>query len=140
MHATFGSPPNSTFIKAISRGYGKNLPRLSARIIAANPPSSLATAKGHLYLNRKNQRSSKRLLHKAGSESQFTVASLQQPLELDEFETELASEGSNNDLFVKEINLSDTYYTDGTAHLPVTSRHGNYSNGYKVCLKVSMCF
>jgi hypothetical protein len=38
----------------------------------------------------------------------------------------LASEGTNNDLFVKKINLLHTYYTDGVAHLLTRSRFGNY--------------
>jgi hypothetical protein len=126
MHATFVSPPNSTFIKAIGRGYAKNLPRLTSRIITANPPNSKATAKGHLDLNCKNQRSSKRLSQLVASEAQPLAPTVPQQslLELDDFVR--ASEGISNDLFVKEINLSDTYYKDGVAHLPTRSRYGNY--------------
>jgi hypothetical protein len=102
MSSTFVSPPNSTFIKAIGRGYAKNLPRLTSRIITTNPPNSKATAKGHLDLNHKNQRSSKRLSQLVASEAQPLAPTVPQQslLELDDFETMLASEGISNDLFV----------------------------------------
>ena len=47
-------------------------------------------------------------------------------MELDDFETMLASECIINNLFVNEINLSGTYCTDGVAHLPTRSHYGTY--------------
>eukprot|EP01034_Spumella_vulgaris_P031394 gene31394-38776_t len=123
-HACFGSPPNSTFIKSARRGYMQTLPRLTGKVIAANPPSSTASAKGHLDLNRQGQRSTQP--KPVSTNVGLSVDDVIKLLDLDEHEQELLRAGTSNDLFVKEINLSDTYYTDGAAHLPVNSRHGNY--------------
>ena len=56
-HATFGSPSNSTMRKAIAKGYLRTFPRLTLSMWDRNPPNSTATPKGHLDLNRSNQRS-----------------------------------------------------------------------------------
>ena len=58
-HQSFGSPPISTFINAVSSGYLSNYPRLTAQLIRANPPSSMATAKGYLDQVRQGLQSTK---------------------------------------------------------------------------------
>ena len=57
MHATLGSPPISSLIKAIHRGALRNIPRLTTKIVRQNPPHTRATAMGHLDNTRANQRS-----------------------------------------------------------------------------------
>ena len=52
-HEAFGSPAVSTFHNAVSKGYLGNYPRLTAQMIAANRPNTVATAKGHLDQTRK---------------------------------------------------------------------------------------
>jgi hypothetical protein len=50
IHACLGSPPPTTFLKAIERGYlngEKQFPRLTSKMVRKFMPSSLATAKGH---------------------------------------------------------------------------------------------
>ena len=56
-HATFGSPPVSTFIRAITKGYLGSWPRLTARMVRQNTPNPVATHIGHLDRNRQGQRS-----------------------------------------------------------------------------------
>jgi hypothetical protein len=51
VHACLGSPPPTTFLRAVSRGYlsGPNqFPRLTAKMVRKHIPDSEATAKGHL--------------------------------------------------------------------------------------------
>ena len=59
-HATFGSPPVSTFMRATTKGYLGNWPRLTARMIRQNTPNPIATHIGHLDRNRQGQRSTHR--------------------------------------------------------------------------------
>jgi hypothetical protein len=51
VHACFGSPPPTTFLRDVEKGYlsGENqFPRLSAKLVRRHMPDSEATAKGHL--------------------------------------------------------------------------------------------
>jgi len=56
LHAAMGSPPLSTFITAIEKGY-VDLPAISITAVKRYKPRSLATAKGHLDQTRQGQRS-----------------------------------------------------------------------------------
>jgi hypothetical protein len=47
-HSFFGSPPISTFLRALSRGYINGIPKLTATLVRKFPPLSLATSYGHL--------------------------------------------------------------------------------------------
>ena len=51
-HATLGSPSLSTLLRALKAGYLDSFPRLSAALVTAHPPHTLATAKGHLDQHR----------------------------------------------------------------------------------------
>ena len=59
VHASFGSPPVSTLIRAVRAGYLKGYPRITAEMISKNPPNSVATAKGYLDQTRQGQNSTK---------------------------------------------------------------------------------
>jgi len=48
MHAAFGSPALSTFLKALRKNYLNTVPRLTSALVCAHPPHTLATALGHL--------------------------------------------------------------------------------------------
>jgi hypothetical protein len=51
MHACLGSPPPTTFLQAVHKGYlaGENqFPRLTAHMVRKHMPNSIATARGHL--------------------------------------------------------------------------------------------
>ena len=47
IHATFGSPPLSTFLHAARQGWLDHIPRITASMIAAIAPNTLATAMGY---------------------------------------------------------------------------------------------
>jgi hypothetical protein len=51
IHACLGSPPPSTFLRAVERGYlshPSQFPRLTARMVRKHMPESEATTRGHL--------------------------------------------------------------------------------------------
>jgi hypothetical protein len=51
VHACLGSPPPTTFLRAVARGYingPRQFPRLTTKMVRRNMPSSEATARGHL--------------------------------------------------------------------------------------------
>jgi hypothetical protein len=55
VHACLGSPPPSTFLHAVCKGFlsGENqFPRLAARMVCKHMPNSEATARGHLNKTR----------------------------------------------------------------------------------------
>ena len=59
VHASLGSPVYSTFIHAVRSGYLSTWPRLTAAIVNAHPPLTIATAKGHLNQHRQGLDSTK---------------------------------------------------------------------------------
>ena len=61
-HASFNSPPTSTFAHALKSGYLRSYPNLTYAVFQQNMPQSVATAKGHLDQSRKTHRSSKRII------------------------------------------------------------------------------
>lgn len=52
MHATFGSPSVSTFLRALRLQWLDTIPRLTSTIVSANRPNAIATALGHLDQSR----------------------------------------------------------------------------------------
>lgn len=59
-HAALFSPAISTLQKAIDMNFLHDFPGLTSATIRQHPPASIATIKGHLDQNRKNQRPTKR--------------------------------------------------------------------------------
>ena len=59
-HRAFGSPPISTFLRALSRGYIHGIPKLTATLVRKFPPLSLATSYGHLDTLRQGVNSTRR--------------------------------------------------------------------------------
>jgi hypothetical protein len=59
MHAAFGSPAISTFLRALRRKWLDTIPRLTAAMVSANRPNSIATALGHLDQTRQGLDSTK---------------------------------------------------------------------------------
>ena len=58
-HASLFSPSITTLRKAIDNNFLHDFPGLTSKSIRKFPPTSIATAKGHLDQTRKNQRSTK---------------------------------------------------------------------------------
>ncbi len=59
-HRSFGSPPISTFLRALSRGYIHGIPKLTPTLARKFPPLSLATSYGHLDTLRQGVDSTRR--------------------------------------------------------------------------------
>jgi hypothetical protein len=59
MHAAFGSPCPSTFLRALRRNWLDTIPRLTSALFSANKPNSVATALGHLDQTRQGLDSTK---------------------------------------------------------------------------------
>ena len=59
LHALMFSPVPSTFTKAIDKNNFTTWPGLSSKLIKRHLPSSIATAKGHLHLERQGLQSTK---------------------------------------------------------------------------------
>jgi hypothetical protein len=59
-HRAFGSPPISTFLRALSRGYIHGIPKLTPTLVRKFPPLSLATSYGHLDTLRQGVASTRR--------------------------------------------------------------------------------
>ena len=126
-HATMGSPPVSTFIKAMETGI-LALPQLTTKMVRANPPHSMATAMGHLNLNRQHQH--------AKPSHRTPLAS--DAMEEDSEDTIPFSEHAYESML--ELNTADihptTAHSDATGRFPVTSRSGikyihvTWYNGY----------
>ena len=74
--ASFFSPPDTSLANALKLGWLGNFPRLTARMLTANKPNSMSTAKGHLQQTRqRNYRST----HPAPSQRVLDHNSTPQP-------------------------------------------------------------
>ncbi len=122
-HACFGSPAPVAFVTALQRGY-INIPYLTAAMVSANLPNSMATAKGHLDLIRQGLRSTT-------PAPSVPLIALADDTSLDP--TPFAA------LVAKTISISDINHSDLTGRFPQVSRRGNqyllvsYFNGYVHC-------
>ena len=113
-HATLGSPTISTLLHALRNGYLAKLPRLTARMVTANPPNSMATARGHLDLLRKGIQSTKLPADTPTAQlPSIAVADIDAQIPFE------------NEVIIGTINLSSTNHSDATGHFTVTSRRGN---------------
>ena len=118
LHAALGSPPISTFIRAIEKGYPAIIPWLPTALVRKNPPISRAIDQGHLQRNRQGYRSTEPL----------PTA----PPNLD------TSEDNIDDprLYFTTITMDEAIYGDLTGQLSWKSRQGSqylfisYRNGY----------
>lgn len=125
-HAALGSPTLSTFLRALRAGWLSTWPRLTAKIVAANPPASKATALGHLDLNRQGQRSTRRSSNAACVEP-LAAASISQH----QHDYYIADEPDLDDFAVtKIVDFSDEVLHADMAggQMPVTSQCGNNFN------------
>ena len=118
-HATFGSPPVSTFIRAITKGYLGSWPRLTARMVRQNTPNPVATHIGHLDRNRQGQRS---------THPQPTHPLPTMPFDSSELDTDVSSPPPDDwtqAVFTQLVNLCDRNHSDSTGRFPVVSSQGN---------------
>ena len=113
LHATFGSPAPSTFLRAIRRCHLTTVPGLTTNLISRHLPASIATALGHQDQEAKHLRSTK-------------DSSSSLPLDHD-LAPPLLSTKSHQVcamLFDKQELLKS--YSDQTGRFPVPSSRGNH--------------
>jgi hypothetical protein len=112
MHAALGSPPISTLFKTLGgdRPYLQGLPRLTTAMVKANPPTSIAMAKGHFDLTRCGQHSTKGL--RLAFDNTLT-------------DTEPLRPDPSLACYTHVLDMSDAVRSDATGHFPVMSRKGN---------------
>lgn len=108
VHASFGSPPTSSFLNMLSRMFVR-IPGISAKIARANMPNSMATAMGHLKRTRMGQHSTKPVEIK----SQLTAIS-----------QDVEEPDDPNNLYIQILDPASCHI-DNTGRFPVTSVSGN---------------
>jgi len=112
VHASFGSPPVATFLAAARAGWLDGYPRITATMISANQPNSVATAKGHLDQTRQRKK--------------HRVPTRTAPLDLELDESpDLLDVTAANSVIVQTVPSSDFAHADSTGRFPVASRRGN---------------
>ena len=109
-HKTLGSQSQSTLIRALTRGWLRTVPRLTPKMVRANPVSAIETALGHLDLTRRNQRSTR----PAKSSCTPPPATYAEDEETDD---------PCSDIITKVTECTNN--SDLTGQLPITSRSGN---------------
>ena len=115
-HRAAFCPVPSTFIKAINNGAFASWPGLTAELISKHLPKSLATAKGHLKLARKNVRST-------------NSPPLPAPLQLtqQQADTPTLPASKTKTAFFKILEPKDLIASDLTGRFPVmSSKSMNY--------------
>lgn len=131
-HASMGSPPISTFLRAIRTGYLSTWPRLTPKIVAAHPPHSIATAKGHLTQTRQGLDST------TSTASATTAFSPEADPLLDIPDLPPSMEEANR-VYIKQLHLSHEVSSDLTGKFPISSSSGSQyvlvseMNGYIHC-------
>lgn len=112
-HACLGSPADSTYIAAATKGYLDSFPGLTAAIIRKYPPNSLASAKGHLDRIRQGIRSTKHI----------------SPIETNESTTDWHPEPQTKKIVTAEVYVkifrTGELHHDNTGQFPVKSTSGN---------------
>ena len=115
-HAALGSPAISTLTQAVRRGYLHSYPRLTSKMLAAHPPMSIATAKGHLDQHRQGQRS---------THTPIDMFEIEDTSDIDSIKcSPVQSEHTVSQAYTRIILASSTLHSDLTGRFPVTSRTG----------------
>ncbi len=122
-YAALCSPPVTTLVKALQRGYLRTLPRLPAQMVSAYPPVTMATARGHLDLNRQEQRSTQ----------QPTISTTSSAQQIDVNDGDEDNDGDDDNIIsrqddepvIKVVEISHTNHSDLTGRFPHTSTKGN---------------
>ena len=117
LSAVMGNPADSTLLTA-TRNKWLNFPGVTHDMVAKNPPNSIETAKGHLDLNRANQRSTSKPKHPQRTLNQSSP-SPEDPSYIDSDE---------NSIFAAPIEFtpgSTTQHSDATGRFPIMSRRRN---------------
>ena len=112
-HAALGSPSITTFINAINLGYFTHWPRLTAQLIRAHLPHTIATAKGHLNQHRQGVDSTKILLSNDDADTSTNDPIISH------------TPAESNHVYLSIQRLSHQLSSDLTGRFPVTSDTGS---------------
>ena len=116
-HAALGSPSLSTLTKAVQRGYFHLYPRLTASILSANLPTSMATAQGHLDQHRQGQDSTQVPVIFFDESDEDTSSSSP--------DSSPTPSNHPSSAYTRIVLISDTLHSDLTGRFPVTSHNGS---------------
>lgn len=122
LHASFGSPPSSSFLNAIRRKFISHR-RLTSKMVAGNLPNSIATAFGHLDQTRQGQHSTRSPVVSAPSSD-------------DDYDSDSDSEPDKPivaSVYVRIMSSSDCNHSDLTGRFPIKSARGNQYILVSVC-------
>ena len=121
-HATFGSPPPTSMLRALKRSWLSNYPGIDAHMFAANTPNSVATAKGHLDQKRQGQHSTKRPVP---PRLRF-ISTSDNNAGIEEDDSDNCIDDSVDDLlYTQAFDVKDIMFSDLTGKFPHVSRRGN---------------
>ena len=117
-HAALGSPPVTSLIKAMNKGFLGNFP-LRKEDLIRNKPNSVATAFGHLNQQRQNQRSTRPKLKQIVHQSEDT--------EYDDNNNDTTDAYANDEQISHAfIHVADEIiHSDATGRFPYQSKRGN---------------
>jgi hypothetical protein len=118
LHRACFSPVIKTWTQAIDAGFFTTWPGLTSTLVRKHLPKSVATAKGHLRMDRKNVRSTKPDLPQPSTEPVSTTTSAH-ILDASNVRTHCA--------FTKIVSLTGKVFSDQTGRFPQTSSRGNKS-------------
>ena len=102
------NPVPDTWVRAINAGFFATWPGLTADLVKKYYRRTEETEKGHMKADRKNVRSTKKVLH-----------------EMTATEKTNKSVARENEYYAKIIDLTNKIYSDQTGRFPITSSKGN---------------
>ena len=121
-HAAAGFPEEATFIEAIRKGNYSTWPGLNVTMMSKHFPESIETKKGHMKGARQGIRSSKNTQKNTaedgtrikieGGAAYSTLRHQHDPIE------------KLSDIYFKEVEMSETIYSDDTGAFPYVSQRG----------------
>ena len=132
MHAAFGSPAISSFLRAARRGYISTIPRLTAKMISGYRPHTIATALGHLDQHRQGLDSTAHKQTSLSAKSHTSHPPSAATSDTDDDDDDIPDDGPPT-IFCKLYSTADL---DATARFPVQSARKHeyilvsYFNGY----------
>jgi len=122
-HACFGYPAVSTFLNAVKNNWLSTFPRITAKMIAANPPNQVATAQGHLDRTRRSMKTTKI----PAPPTSLPPATTELPAEdTDTFDSDFPYvEEEYHNIYVKLLPIQQVSHADITGRFPSISRRGH---------------
>ena len=114
-HAVFGSPPPSTLYRALGKGWLSSFGRLTQTMVYQNWPNTVATAQGHLQLQRQGVRSTKPARHPV------TPIEAAANEDLDFIEEAVEEPGS---VLCQVFDRKDAVFADAAGRYPIPSIDG----------------